>query len=538
MAEDYTETAFDIERIKAIVWRRLPWLVTPLVLFTPFVLMVIAALPSEYMASSQLWVQEPKITHPLEREQLQRYNPLQRRINLEQRMLSNENLLRTVTELGLDREVLQDTAVESLIAQLKQKVPKLRPGPIDEARLREQLMARLSRRVEFQMLGDQLIQVSYQGVHSSLNARIVNTLVGGFIEDSLRSQRKGTQDQYEFIRKTLDEVKQKLDDSEKRRREFREKHLLDGTPNVDVSTAELRRDIEALSEAEIQHILLQAQLAAVEQEIARHQEEITTQTVTAVNPRAAGLEQEITRLNIELTTLKATLTDVNPRVVVLKETLAELEKKFEQLAKDTVISQVTTSANPIYQNLLQQRTELTPQIEAYKTRIATLDERVKAEEERIRDVPAEEEERLKIERDYTHYLDLYSQLSLQLASADITRELVKEQENTETYKIAKRAEASRIPTGPDRPLLTAMCVVVFLGLGMAVVAALEFIDQSFHNPAQVQNFLKLPMLATIPPIMTSTEIRYRRFKRVMVVALLAAALAVEVVAGLVITNLL
>jgi len=537
VAEKPAETTFDLEQIKAIAWRRLLWLVTPLVVLLPFVLAAVAVLPFEYRASSRLLVREPEITNPLGLEQRRRISPQQRRINMEQRMLSSENLLGVVTELGLDREMLHDTALQSLLVRVKQRIPMLRPGPIDEARLREQLMARLRRRINVTLLGEQLIEVNYRGIHSPLNARIVNTLVRGFIEDSLKSQRKGTQDRYEFLRKTLEDYKQKRDKSEKHLREFREKYLIEGRPDVDASTGALRGDISALTEATIQRDLLQATLSYVEQQIERQQQEITTRRVTALNPRAAELEQQIGRLKVQLSTMTGTLTDINPRVVALRETIAELEKELEQMAEETVTSEVTRAANPIYQSLLQQRNELNPQIAAQNTRIATLKARVDAAQKRILNVPAEEEELRRLESDRTHYQGLYDQLFLQLASSEIGVELSKELENTETYQISERAEASTIPIGPDRLRLTALGAMLCIGLGAALTAALEFIDQSFHNPTQVQGFLELPLLATIPPIMTSAEVRYRRLKRVLMVALLAAVLAVEVVAGLVITNL-
>jgi polysaccharide chain length determinant protein (PEP-CTERM system associated) len=538
VAERPAETTFDLERIKTIAWRRLPWLVTPLVIFMPFVLAAVAVLPLEYMASSRLMVREPEITNPLGVQQRRRISPQQRRINMEQRMLSSENLLGVVTELGLDREVLQDTALLSLIARIKQRIPMLHPAPMDQARLREQLMARLRRRINVRLLGEQLIEVNYQGIHSSLNARIVNTLVRGFIEDSLRSQRRGTQGRYTFLQETLDDYKKKLDESGTRLREFREKHLIDGSPDVDASTGALRNDVTALTEATIQHKLLEATLGSVEQEIERHQERITTETRTVPSPRTTALEQQIVGLQAELGRLTGTLTDINPRIVALRETISELEKELEQVSKETVTSEVTTATNPVYQSLIQQRNTLKPQIAAQSTRIQALERRVKIAQSRIQNVPAEEEERRKLDRDYTLYQGLYNQLSLQLASADINNELSKELANTETYEISERAEASTIPIGPDRLRLTAVGVVLCMGLGMAMTAGLEFLDQSFHNPTQVQSFLELPLLATIPPIMTSAEIRRGRLKKVLMLALLATVLTVEVLVGLVVTNLL
>ncbi len=538
MPEKSGETTFDIERVKAIAWRRLPWLVTPLVVLVPIVLAAVAALPNEYQASSRLLVQEPFIDNPLETQRPRRISPAQRRFNMEQRMLSNDSLLRVVTELGLDREVLHDTAVQSLIARIKSAIPMLKqPAPVDEARLKEQLMARLSRRIGVKMIGDQVIEVSYRGINSSLNARIVNTLVRGFMEDSLGSQRKVAQDSFNFLKKTRDEYKQKLEESQKRWREFQEKHLLNGAPDVVASSGALRADMQRLVEEKVRRDLLLAELDYVEQQIEKQEQEVTTQRVTAANPQAAELEQQLARHKSELGVLTAMLTDKNPRVVAKKATIKTLEQELERIKKETVTSEIRET-NPVYQSLLQRKIELEPQIEAQNARIAAVQQRVDAAQRRISDIPAEDEERRKLERDYQLNLSLYNQLSRQLASADISVGLTEEQQHTETFKILQPARESTIPIGPDRLRLTAIGVVLSLALGIAATAAIEFIDQSFRDASEAQDYLSLPLLATVPPIMTAAELRYRRLRRALALGALIGVLAVEAIAGLFITNIL
>ncbi len=64
-------------------------------------------------------------------------------------------------------------AMQTMITKFKNRVPALMPKPIDQARLQELLVYKLKRRVMLSLQGDSTIVVSYRGVNTSLNARIV-----------------------------------------------------------------------------------------------------------------------------------------------------------------------------------------------------------------------------------------------------------------------------------------------------------------------------------------------------------------------------
>jgi len=535
--EKRSELPFDLERIKAIAWRRLPWLVIPVVALMPVVLAAVAVLPPDYQANGTLLVQEPEIINPLASQQHRRISANQRRINMEQKMLSSENLLGVVAELGLDREVLYDTPLESLLERVKEWIPPLRPKPIDEARLREQLIARLRRRVLLRLRGDQLIQVSYRGINASLNARIVNRLLDGFIEEALGSQRRVSQASVKFFERTLLTYKRNLEESERLLREFREKHFDVMPVEIDGSVATLSQDKQNLVDREINLRHLQAQLEAIDGQIASEQESITTEETTETDPRVAELQQQITQMEIERTRLGATLTDINPKIIALKETIAELKEELEQEQLRVVTRQVT-SVNPVLQQLRTRKSDVLTEIEAERTRIALLKERVSAAETRVRSVPAEQQELARLQRNRDLDRALYNQMYNQLEAARVGEDLVQEQEHIETYKIVERAQASTIPAGPDRKRLIVVGMAMCCAIGIAATAALEFIDQSFSDSASAREFLNLPLLATIPPIMTAHEIRRRRMKRTVLLSLLAVVLAIEAITGLVVSGML
>ena len=207
MPQQATSVSFDLEQVKRIVWRRLPWLAIPAAVMLPFALACIAVFPFEYESSSELLIKEPAIRDPYEPRYVPRTNPHQRRISMEEKMLSSENLLGVVQELGLDREILHDTPAETLMIRLKKRLGLVETSVINEARLIETLINRLRRRVSLRLLGEQMIRVSYRGTNSALNARIVKKLVEGFVEESLRSIGSDVQANVEFYEKMVDQYR-------------------------------------------------------------------------------------------------------------------------------------------------------------------------------------------------------------------------------------------------------------------------------------------------------------------------------------------
>jgi hypothetical protein len=86
--------------------------------------------------------------------------------------------------------------------------------------------------------------------------------------------------------------------------------------------------------------------------------------------------------------------------------------------------------------------------------------------------------------------------------------------------------------------LTMMGIFIGLGIGAAIVAALEFLDQSFHDAQSVAEFLNLAILSTIPPIMTAKQMRTRRLRRFALLTVLGTVLGCELLAAAIVSGIL
>jgi capsular polysaccharide biosynthesis protein len=68
----------------------------------------------------------------------------------------------------------------------------------------------------------------------------------------------------------------------------------------------------------------------------------------------------------------------------------------------------------------------------------------------------------------------------------------------EQFKILDPARLPEKPIKPDRNKILLMGAVIGLALGLGLTWFRESMDQSFHTVSEVENYLELPVIATIP----------------------------------------
>jgi hypothetical protein len=66
------------------------------------------------------------------------------------------------------------------------------------------------------------------------------------------------------------------------------------------------------------------------------------------------------------------------------------------------------------------------------------------------------------------------------------------------------------PISPNRPLIVVLGLILSVGLGIGAVAAHESFDASVRGPADIRSLLQVPALASIPVIVTRSDLARRR----------------------------
>jgi uncharacterized protein involved in exopolysaccharide biosynthesis len=130
----------------------------------------------------------------------------------------------------------------------------------------------------------------------------------------------------------------------------------------------------------------------------------------------------------------------------------------------------------------QQQGELQAQIRQYQGKIQS--------------TPLVEAKMKDLTRDHQTAQDFYDSLLTKMNNSQMATDLERRQEG-ENFKIMDDANLPDAPTFPNRGMFAAGGLALGLGLGVLLIAFLEYRDKSLRTERDVWTFTKLPTLATI-----------------------------------------
>ena len=164
---------------------------------------------------------------------------------------------------------------------------------------------------------------------------------------------------------------------------------------------------------------------------------------------------------------------------------------------------------------------------------------LKAEEQRLRgaiaayqarleNTPKREQEYQEVSRDYESTKQLYESLGKRHEEARLA-ESMEQRQKGEQFRILEPAIPSQIPAAPNRLKLFVMSLVLSLGLAGGALMLAEMLDTSFHSVNELREFSAVPVLVSIPRIVTDAD-RQRQQERFRAVAA-GALLGLILIAG-------
>ncbi len=527
-------TDFDIEKYKRMILRNKWWFIIPVVVVVPCSIVLPTLLPDEYKGTSKIVATERRVPNPLAREQDQRVGAAQRRIAVQEQMLSYTTLSRVIAKLGYDMQIIDNNVFSGVMLFGRRVLGKIRTlagSSTDTERdvTEERLIRTLQRDIRLRSIGDNVIEISYSGRDAEFNSNVVNTVVGEFIESSLKEQRTGSENSLSFLEKTLAEFQKRLEEQQAELRRFREERQGDIPADTNVHYTNLARDRDLLLQNQTRLNVIEAEIKKIEDTLSAEDETVVSELTRGINPKVAELERQVMAAEVQLQMLASQFSDKHPRVVQAREQLAGLKAQLEREEQQTVTAEVS-STNPAYVELAQtkrtleiERTSLLAQNEMLEKQIAGLVARVSQ-------VPRQQEEYDRITRDYEAYQKLYNDIFLQYQAAALDKEISDREESPDVYQVLDRAFPSKVPVGPDRQRMSAMGIVAAICIGAGLAVLHEYLDRSLHGIADAKQIVQLPMLAIVPKIVTEADLARRRKRRYLT---LGAVVGVVVIAGVV-----
>ena len=470
------------------ILRRRKWaLILPAVLVIVLAGAVALLLPSIYKSTATILIEEQDIPADFVMSTVTGYAE-QRIQSTQQRIMSSNKLMEIIQRFNLYPEYKDRWTTDEIIGKLH-----------DDIKLELISADTIDRRTGRPTAATIAFTLSYEGKQASTVQRVTDNLVSLFLSENLQVRQRQTTETTEFLDMEAQRVRGQLDELEQKLSAFKEQNI-NSLPEM------LQVNVRALDNYETSMDRVDEQIRMLKEREGYLQTQLAGIPETETNEK-----QRLRQLELELVDLKTRFTDDYPDVKKMQRQIADLKKRLVDKAA-TPDSQKEAPDNTAYITLASQLSSTRAEISSLNQQKADL--AVKAEDYRLRI-----ENTPKIEQDYnTMLLDRnntqakYEDLLRKGMEANVAMGLEKEQKG-ERFTLIDPARLPEKPYKPNRLAIMLIGVVLGVGAGVGFAALREFSDQAIHNAEGLAKVSALPLLVTIPDILTPTELKKRRAKR-------------------------
>ncbi|HEY6217777.1 MAG TPA: GNVR domain-containing protein [Pyrinomonadaceae bacterium] len=256
---------------------------------------------------------------------------------------------------------------------------------------------------------------------------------------------------------------------------------------------------------------------------------------TLTDPKTTmGWSQLVSRraqLQGELTSLKQQYKDIHPDVIAKQKEVDEVQQQMDNMDKEwkekikekqeRLSKRPDLTANSVQAQIDMADNEIKRQQKALvdnQTAINTL-------VDRINKVPGVDVELSAIERDYQTKKAAYDELLGQQQKISLNTEAITQQQG-EGIEVVDAANLPQKPVAPKRMMLSALGLGAGLGLGLLLVGVFEGPRLlTIQNSDDARHYTGLPVLLSVPELLTPQEARsVPRRRRLLLAAGVAATL--------------
>lgn len=518
-----TRRALDVEDYIDIGRRHKGWI------FGPFLFCVVASVvgvylwPDSYLSAAVIKITPQQIPESMVQSSInqQMYD----RINsMEQTILSRSVLTTIINTYNLYPSERARLPIEDVIDGMRKKisVTPVRTAASDTGPTR--------------IIPAFAVQFSYEDRH--LAQRVVQDLVGRFIDENTRNSSNRTFMTTQFMKDEVDSAKKDLDAAESKLATFRMENngrLPDQMQSNMQSLQALQSQVTVLdasiSRANQEKLQLEATIRILQGQLAEMKKQPPPELIAASSPRnekLAQAERELQSWDDTLRQLRQKYTENNPDVQTAATRYKAAQQKVDQLTAEDEASkkaEVKPGAAPRPQTPLLVRElrdgdarlqQLQSAIEAkdleiseYTKQMQRASDSIKVFQGRIEVVPMGEKQFADLQRDRDLARQHYVEVAQKLERAGLAQEMENRKQG-EMLEILDTASLPISPTEPKRPMIISIGAGLGLLLGLVIAGGREMKDTSLKNLKDVRAYTQMAILGSIPLLENDFVVRRRR----------------------------
>lgn len=486
------------------------WLIAACVLASVTIGQIVyLRMPKEYQSTALLSYEQQQI-NPARMDPEQGRNRLRDALaTLQELVTSQSSLEKVITQFSLYEKMRERLPIQDVIVAMRKNI-EIKPAT----------------------QGD-IFSVSFQGGNPEQVVKVTNALASLFIEENLKYREERASDTSKYTESELALAKKVLDEKEQVMRDYKLKYFNEMPEQRQGNISQLNTLVgqnqtyqNTIQELERTKAMMQEQVG-MQQRLAAMQMAIEAPVGGASGPRLPETNAErVVRLRGYLNGLLTKYTENHPEVVRTKQQIEQLEKQpgaespTSGRAGGSGGTRASLAATMEAQRLQVQLKEIDVNIKQIRDEQAKLPAEIAKYQRWIEATPVREAEWNALTRDYTELRRHYDQLVAQNLQAQSAENLERNQKGSK-FKIV---DPARLPEKPSKPnFLRILLVALAVGLGMSVgsLIFLDFIDTSFKDVGELEEYIGVPVICALPFIEKEQEIKKDKRKNLLVLILVS-----------------
>jgi len=465
------------------IWLKRRFIIVSTWLICPLAWVYIAQLDSVYESKARIYADTQSILGPLLKGLTVKTNPeVQIRLMIKT-LLSRPNLERITRMTDLDVQANTPAAYESLIDGLKSNIIISKTGGRN----------------------DNIFTISYQDKNPEMAKNVVNAALTVFIENTLGENRSDSNSAQKFLDTQIKDYENRLLANESRLTNFKQKYsgVLPGQyggyyQKLNLVKEQLKVIELNLRELETQLMSAKAQLDSSPPSSGNSQNNIKNSysIQTTYDDRISELEATMDSLQLRYTEMHPDVKEIKRRLEHLNNQRSQEIDEYLSATKNDDGNKLSTSQNPVIQQLQIQVNQLENQVASTTVRANDYRQQVKELESKIHILPEIEAELTSLNRGYEITKNKYEELLNRRETAQLAQQ-ADETTNPIQFKVIDPPRAPAEPAGPKRILFLVGATIFAFGVGVGLSLLFSQINPVVTSSSQVSKITGIPVFGVV-----------------------------------------
>lgn len=371
-------------------------------------------------------------------------------------------------------------------------------------------VADLSSNVKLKALGTKnLYQIGFTDKDPVYAQSVAQTLLSVMVDSNVGDRRRDSDDARSFLDQQIAVYEKKIQESDKRKADFRAAHLdvFFGGSDIDEARGDIVKAQQQVDEVAARRNSLRAQLAATP----------ATLDINGPAPVQVGgsgtienKRQALGQARAKLDELRATYTEDYPDVVAQKQLVERLKKQINEKSSPNEDPSLQSVANPAHLMLRTKLADEEVNLAVARDHLAAAQKRLDDAGKNVGPTLAIRQQYANLDRDYQALKKNYEALVERRESANISQAAGDQQSNM-VFRVIEPPTLPNRPASPNRIVLNILVLFAGMGAGVAAAVALGAVSGRFLTVDQLSQAFALPVLGAVTIARTAADmVRMRR----------------------------